>query len=254
MAVLEASALEAGYGSQLILKHFSCTIKKGLTGILGRNGCGKTTFFRVMTGTVVPRRGSVTYGDVDLLHMHPKIHARYLAYMEQSPQIPRGISVWDYLAMSGYARQGIFYRLSAADKTDVYNAAALFGLESTFFDGIAAHRSAGQQQLLAFFSALLQNTPILLLDEPSSALDYDHTHTLYRMLSAMGKEKLILAVIHDPMLALRYCNRILLLKDGRVAADVDTASDPICLQTALRHLYPTITVYENEQGFPCVTL
>ena len=119
-----------------------------------------------------------------------------------------------------------------------------------------AQLSEGQRQLVHLARLAVQDAPILLLDEPNSALDFDNTSLLFHRLRELVEtgERTALIVLHDPALALRWCSRLLLLDGGRLVDDVATEGmGAEALQTILRQLYPTIRVRRDEGGrFYCL--
>lgn len=134
-------------------------------------------------------------------------------------------------------------------------AAERFGV-AELLDRDCAQLSDGQRQLVHLARLAVQDAPILLLDEPNSALDFENTGLLFRRVRELVEtgERTALIVLHDPALALRWCRRLLLLDGGRLVDDVATEGmGAEALQAVLRQLYPTIQVRRDESGrFYCL--
>ena len=134
-------------------------------------------------------------------------------------------------------------------------AAERFGV-AELLDRDCAQLSDGRRQLVHLARLAVQDAPILLLDEPNSALDFENTGLLFRRVRELVEtgERTALIVLHDPALALRWCRRLLLLDGGRLVDDVATEGmGAEALQAVLRQLYPTIQVRRDEGGrFYCL--
>lgn len=141
------------------------------------------------------------------------------------------------------------------DRAMVRAAAERFGV-AELLDRDCAQLSDGQRQLVHLARLAVQDAPILLLDEPNSALDFENTGLLFRRVRELVEtgERTALIVLHDPALALRWCRRLLLLDGGRLVDDVATEGmGAEALQAVLRQLYPTIQVRRDEGGrFYCL--
>lgn len=141
------------------------------------------------------------------------------------------------------------------DRAMVRAAAERFGV-AELLDRDCAQLSDGQRQLVHLARLAVQDAPILLLDEPNSALDFENTGLLFRRVRELVEtgERTALIVLHDPALALRWCRRLLLLAGGRLVDNVATEGmGAEALQAVLRQLYPTIQVRRDKSGrFYCL--
>ena len=166
---------------------------------------------------------------------------------QQIPLLP-GVRVAEALEMGRYAWGGPL-RADPGAKAAVAEAARAFGLEELLNADCAA-LSQGQRQLVHLARAMVQSAPVLLLDEPGSALDFSNTHRLFRLLGeqlARGG-RCAAAVLHDPALALRYCSPVLLLKEGRIVERLEPrACTAPQTERALGLLYPGIRVKEDKE-------
>ena len=238
----------AGYQTPVV-RNVSFEIKEGqLAAILGPNGAGKSTLLNAMAGGVRKTSGQVLVKGQDCLPLAAKQRARRLALVRQQIPLLPGVRVAEALEMGRYAWGGPL-RAAPGAKAAVAEAARAFGLEELLNADCAA-LSQGQRQLVHLARAMVQSAPVLLLDEPGSALDFSNTHRLFRLLGeqlARGG-RCAAAVLHDPALALRYCSPVLLLKEGRIVERLEpsTCTAPQT-ERALGLLYPGIRVKEDKE-------
>jgi len=183
--------LTLGYGRRTVLRGLCCRFEPGtLTAVVGPNGAGKSTLLRAMAGLLRPREGSVNLNGMD---------ARQVAYLPQQADIDRSfpISVLDMVALGHWPQVGALGGMTAAQWEDARAALAAVGMRAFAARGIGA-LSAGQFQRVQFARLLLQNAPVILLDEPFTALDAATTEDLLRLVRAWHDEgRTVLAVIHD---------------------------------------------------------
>ena len=245
---LEVKDLCAGYQTPVV-RNVSFEIKEGqLAAILGPNGAGKSTLLNAMAGGVRKTSGQVLVKGQDCLPLAAKQRARRLALVRQQIPLLPGVRVAEALEMGRYAWGGPLLADPGA-KAAVAEAARAFGLEELLNADCAA-LSQGQRQLVHLARAMVQSAPVLLLDEPGSALDFSNTHRLFRLLGeqlARGG-RCAAAVLHDPALALRYCSPVLLLKEGRIVERLEPrACTAPQMERALGLLYPGIRVKEDKE-------
>ena len=238
----------AGYQTPVV-RNVSFEIKEGqLAAILGPNGAGKSTLLNAMAGGVRKTSGQVLVKGQDCLPLSAKQRARRLALVRQQIPLLPGVRVEEALEMGRYAWGGPLWADPGA-KAAVAEAARAFGLEELLNADCAA-LSQGQRQLVHLARAMVQSAPVLLLDEPGSALDFSNTHRLFRLLGeqlARGG-RCAAAVLHDPALALRYCSPVLLLKEGRIVERLEPrACTAPQMERALGLLYPGIRVKEDKE-------
>ena len=238
----------AGYQTPVV-RNVSFEVKEGqLAAILGPNGAGKSTLLNAMAGGVRKTSGQVLVKGQDCLPLAAKQRARRLALVRQQIPLLPGVRVAEALEMGRYAWGGPL-RAGPGAKAAVAEAARAFGLEELLNADCAA-LSQGQRQLVHLARAMVQSAPVLLLDEPGSALDFSNTHRLFRLLGeqlARGG-RCAAAVLHDPALALRYCSPVLLLKEGRIVERLEPrACTAPQMERALGLLYPGIRVKEDKE-------
>jgi iron complex transport system ATP-binding protein len=217
-ARLVASELSLAYDDRLIIEHLSLQIVTGsLTVIVGANACGKSTLLRALARLLAPRAGSVML-DGELIHrMRTREVARRLGLLPQSPIAPDGITVGDLVARGRSPHQSLFRQWSRADESAVRDALeATRTLELT--DRPVDELSGGQRQRVWIAMALAQQTPLLLLDEPTTFLDIAHQIDVLDLLVDLNTSRgtTVVMVLHDLDMACRYSDRLVAMRDGTV--------------------------------------
>lgn len=216
MKGLMARALTVELAGRTILKNVSLELHDGsITAIIGPNGCGKSTLLRSFAGIVKPKSGSVFLDGRAIERVAPKIRARRVGFLPQSPQTPEGIRVRSLVTRGRTPHQGRFGILSQADHAAVDRAISLVGLDS--LENRRVDRlSGGQRQRVWIAMAIAQQTSILLLDEPTTYLDPPHQVEILQLVRRLNKETgmTIVMVLHDITLASLYADRLIGLKDG----------------------------------------
>jgi len=207
------------YGSKEILKGVDIHIKKGkLTGILGPNGCGKSTLLKNILGYLKKSSGSIEVMDREIGEFTQKSLAKTIALVPQKSSLGSPMKVEEFVLMGrlphlssswqGYSRED---RVIAEKNID--------DLELSDFKGRGAlSLSGGEFQRVLLARALTQDPDILLLDEPTSAMDMNHAVELMSKVKELVADKDLtsIAVIHDLNLASMFCDELVLMKDGRV--------------------------------------
>ncbi len=238
MRRLEIAGLAAGYGRRRVIHDLSLApLQAGtLTAVVGPNGAGKSTVLRALAG-LLPARGRIDLGAVDLARMTLAERARHVAYMPQG--LPQGVqlNILETLVAALKASPPISGELTS----DQAGKRGLSLLERLGIGRLALSRldmlSGGQRQLAALAQALVREPEVLLLDEPTSALD------LHFQLSVMGLVRQTIAatgmvgivVLHDLGLVARFADRVVVMQDGRMEADGTT--EQTLTETLLGRVY-----------------
>ncbi len=208
--MIELEHITAGYGSSDVISDFSLTIPAGsITVILGRNGRGKTTLLRCLSGAL-PYQGAITFGGRDIRDMRPRERARCFGIM---PQILPGpaISVRELVSYGRQPYLGFLGTLSPSDWRQVDRAMEAAGI-SALSHRLVSSLSGGERQRAYFALLLAQDPQVLLLDEPGSYLDADAAKQLYQFLEMeRGNGKTVVAVVHDVNRALELADRLVVL-------------------------------------------
>jgi iron complex transport system ATP-binding protein len=216
---LKIEGLYAMHGKTPVLHDVNLTIEPGqVTVIAGPNGCGKSTLLRCMARLHRPRSGTISINSNDIWTLRGRDTARRMALLPQAPVAPEGISVAQLVRYGRHPHQGLFGQWSQQDERAVANA-----LEETGTVDLAGRRlnelSGGQRQRCWLAMALAQETPLLLLDEPTSMLDLGHqvdVLELVRSLALAGRSVVI--VLHDLGAAARYADTLVAMQAGRIVA------------------------------------
>lgn len=190
----------------------------GLITLIGPNGSGKSTLLRILCGLLVPQSGRVLLDGRPLPVGDAKACARAIALLPQFlPALPE-VRVRDFVLSGRYAHLERWNRISAHDREVVEHALAecdLRGLEERSMSEL----SGGQRQRVLIARALCQEASILLVDEPTNALDPEHQVQVFELLEAQRRlGRLVIAATHDLNLAAQYSSRVVLMHAGRVAA------------------------------------
>jgi iron complex transport system ATP-binding protein len=217
---LVADAVTLAYGEDPVVRSLSLAVPDGrLTALIGPNACGKSTLLRGMARLLRARSGAI-YLDGRAIHERPTREvATRLGLLPQSPVVPDGLTVEELVARGRYPHQSWLRQWSADDERAVERALLLTGTAS-----IRGRRldelSGGQRQRAWIALALAQETPLLLLDEPTTYLDLAHQVEVLDLLHRLNREegRTIVLVIHDLNLAARYADHLVAMASGEVRA------------------------------------
>ncbi len=220
-AILQASALHASYGGTEVLRLVDLSLPPGeMAGLLGPNGSGKSTLLRVLSGLLAPKSGSVTLAGSDLHSHTARQRARLIGLVPQYAHIPFAFSVTDVVAMGRNPYLRLLQSPGADDQAAI--AAALERTDCLHLrERLVTELSGGELQRVIIARALAQEPRVLLLDEPTAHLDLNHQLDIANMLRQLNREQglTVLWVSHDLNLAAEFCERLVMLKDGKVLAD-----------------------------------
>jgi iron complex transport system ATP-binding protein len=197
-----------------VLDAVDLTAPAGLvTGLIGPNGSGKSTLLRALAGSDAPDAGEVRLGGQ--VHVDRRERARLVAVMEQEGTSDTDLRVADVVALGRLPHRGRLAPASDHDTAVCARALATVGLAGT---GSRRWRtlSGGERQRVHLARVLAQEPAVLLLDEPTNHLDVQHQHELLGLLAGTGLT--VVVVLHDLALAARYCDRLLVLHQGRAHA------------------------------------
>lgn len=218
--VLSGARLTLGYEGRRISEHLNVSIPPGsFTAIIGPNACGKSTLLRALSRLLKPDAGQVFLHGQDIAGYPTREVARRLALLPQSSTAPDGITVADLVARGRFPHQGLLRPWSDADRQAVDAAMAATGVTDLAARTVG-ELSGGQRQRVWLALVLAQETPVLLLDEPTTFLDISHQLDVLRLcrnLHRSGNYTLV-TVLHELSLAFRFADHIIAMKDGRVVA------------------------------------
>jgi len=227
--MLQASNISFAYPQRRAAVHrvldaVSLEVARGtVVGLLGPNGSGKTTLLRILAGVLQPQSGRVTIDGRRIEQMTRRDLARRIAVVPQETHSAFDFSVIDMVLMGRYPHLGTFELEGVNDQAIARDALAATGtsaLEARPF----ATLSGGEKQRVVIASALAQSSDVLLLDEPTAALDLGYQFEITALLRRLNAERGTTMIVstHDLNLAAALCERVVLLKQGRVVAHGET--------------------------------
>ncbi|SEG88946.1 ABC transporter ATP-binding protein [Marinobacterium lutimaris] len=217
---LSAENVRLGYDGQVIVPELSVKIPRHkVTALIGPNGCGKSTLLKSLAGLLKPYSGGVSIDNHPLASMSRRELALKLAFLPQKPQAPESIRVRDLVGYGRFPYQGLMRGASAEDKKIVRWAMNETGVESYAERPIEA-LSGGQQQRVWIAMAIAQKAEILLLDEPTTFLDWGHQLEVLELLERLNTESGLTVVmsLHDLNQAAQYSDNVLAMKEGALIA------------------------------------
>jgi iron complex transport system ATP-binding protein len=221
--ILQVNNVSAGYGRHIVLRDISFSVEKGeFLGILGPNGSGKSTLLKVLSRVIPPLQGDVLFENNNITDLRPRELAQKIAFVAQETVINFPFTVWEIVLMGRIPFVGKFQLETKRDFNFAQEAlAAVNSLDLR--DSNITQLSAGERQRVIIAKALCQQPILLFLDEPTAHLDISYKVEILNLLKQLNENKnlTVIIVLHDLNLASQYCNRIILLKDGRLVCDGD---------------------------------
>ncbi|MGH8925710.1 MAG: ABC transporter ATP-binding protein [Acidimicrobiia bacterium] len=186
--------------------------------LIGPNGAGKTTLVRALAGTIA-YRGTVTIDRRNLAAGSIRERARRLAVVPQHPIIPPGLAVFDYVLLGRAPHQGLRFSASVEDRRRVYAVLQRLELDS-FADRLLESLSGGERQRVVLARAFAQDTPVLVLDEPTAFLDVGHQLEVLELIADLRDDRSITVIttMHDLSVAGQFADEIAVLAAGRLIA------------------------------------
>ncbi|AWE49506.1 MULTISPECIES: ABC transporter ATP-binding protein [Streptomyces] len=218
---LSADNVTLAYDQRVIAEQLSVEIPDhSFTVIVGPNACGKSTLLRALSRMLKPAEGRVLLDGKAIQSIPPKKVARTLGLLPQSSIAPDGITVADLVGRGRYPHQGILRQWSAEDERVVRESMEQTGV-AELADRYVDELSGGQRQRVWIAMALAQQTPLLLLDEPTTYLDIQHQIDVLDLCAELHEEqgRTLVAVLHDLNHAARYATHLIALREGRVVAE-----------------------------------
>jgi iron complex transport system ATP-binding protein len=218
MSALEAVNLTVRRKGAALIDAVSLNAASGdFIGLVGPNGAGKTTLLRALCGLDEGASGSVLIDGTDIGAFSPRERARRIAYLPQIREVAWAITAEAVVALGRFA-YGAVSHLGSEDRAASARSTAAFRTRTM------PTLSGGEQARVHLARALAAETPILLADEPTAALDPKHQRAVMAALRAKAETGgLVIAALHDLRLAERWCTRILVLSGGRMLADASPA-------------------------------
>lgn len=252
MSCLTVNNLTAGYGKDNVINNVTFQVGKGsLTGILGANASGKTTLIKAICG-ILPYKGSCILDGIELDRLSSKEISKMVSYIPQRSGISIDISVLEVVLMGFNPKLGLLQHPTSAMKQ-----AALSALEKVGLSGKEhmnyMHLSEGQKQLSIMARTIVSDSKLFLLDEPESALDFNFRYKLLSLLKerVLHSECSAVVALHDPSLALNFCDKLILLSDRGVLGIIQPGVTPLeQAEKMLSVIYADVSLQEccNRKG------
>jgi len=222
---IDVADLSVTLGGVSVLDSVSTSVDEGrFVGLVGPNGAGKTTLLRAINGALTPDRGTVRVAGQDIAGLGSRATSRLVATVPQSTASAFDFPVRHVVAMGRTPHVGRLGTRTAADRAAVDEAMARAAV-ADLADRPVTDVSGGERQRVVLARALAQDTPVLLLDEPTSDLDVNHqVRTLELVADLVDEGRTVVAAIHDLDLAARYCDELRLLYEGEIRAAGPPAS------------------------------
>jgi iron complex transport system ATP-binding protein len=252
--MLKIKNLSVYYGIRQVLKDIDLEVNSGeIVALIGPNGAGKSTLIRSISGVVPNRAGLIEVNGVNITSLSSMDRARRIAVVPQAVAMPPAFTAWETVLLGRTPHLNFLGQTSARDEE-----LARHALEQVDASHLAERRmdeiSGGEQQRVLLARSLAQDTPILLMDEPTAHLDLPHQINLLKLISWQAKEKKlsVLVALHDLNLASLFADRIAVVQGGLLCV----AGDPKETLTSeiLRSVYhmPVHVLAHPETGKPLV--
>ena len=243
---LSVEDLHASLGGARVIRGVSLAADGSqFIGLIGPNGVGKTTLVRAIAN-LIPFEGEVSLDGTPVSSMSPRTRARASSYLAQGAgrHWPREVS--RLVALGRLPHLEPFHRASAEDEAAITRAIGLAGVQE-FIGRDVLTLSGGERARVLLARALAVEAPLMLVDEPVSALDPYHQIRIMEVLRAYANDgRMIVAVLHDLSLAARYCDRLVLLDNGKVKADGAPAE--VLTPQNLRETYRVEAMFGGEDA------
>ena len=238
--MLSVQQVTGGYTNEAVLENISFEVEKGeLFGILGPNGSGKTTLLKMLSGILPIQKGEIQINGKRLQQYKAKQLAKIIAVLSQHSSQSFSYSVKETVSLGRYAHQkGLFQSWGPADEEVVQRVMKQIGV-SSFQNKNIQELSGGEKQRVFLAQALAQEPEILLLDEPTNHLDLSYQKELLDFLKQWTSENrlTVISIFHDLNLAGLYCDRLLLLENGRI--NINHIPNEVLREERIRDVYHT---------------
>ena len=247
-AILNVDKLSFCRGEKMVLKSIDMSLKSSqFTCLIGPNGTGKSTLLRLMAGLLKPTGGSVVFNHQPLSKMTALEVAKAITYMPQVTVLDYQFTVNQVVLMGRYPHRK---KWQITQKRDIRLAEIAMKQTGILHlrDRMITSLSGGERQLVFLAKAIVQQSDVILLDEPTSDLDIYHQVQIAEVIKDLVKEgRTVLAAIHDINLATRYGDRLILIGNGEIIADGEP--EYVITDDNLMHVFHTHAYTYNDSYF-----
>jgi len=254
--MINVKNLTCGYQDKKILQDISFQVQEGeFVGIIGPNGAGKSTLLRALSRVIKPMEGNVFFEDIDIHKADAREIARKIAVVPQDSPIAFSFDVIEVVLMGRTPHIGRLQSESTQD-LDISRRCMELTRSLELADRQIDQLSAGEKQRVIIARALAQQPKLLLLDEPTSHLDIGHKIQILNLIKKLNRQQNLtcLIVLHDLNLAAEYCQKLILLDEGKIHS-TGTPGEILNYKT-IEEVYDTVVVVKNNpiSGKPYVFL
>ena len=251
MQAIDVKNLTFKRKERAIFSRFDVSIERGkFVALLGPNGTGKSTLLKLLCGILQCDSGDISLLGQSLSQLKHLERARLISYMPQTTHLETQFTVEQVVKMGRYPHKKRFSSWSSEDDEEVEKAIAYTGI-THLKERFITDLSGGERQLVFLTKAIAQNTPILLLDEPTSDLDIYHQMIVTDVLRQLVTDgKTVIAAIHDINLAARICDDSLMIKDGEI---IVFGNQPQVMQETYLQLGFNVKTHVYEEQFTATT-
>jgi iron complex transport system ATP-binding protein len=218
MIKIEFENVSLGYRHRPVLKNINFSVMPGeIVGLIGPNGSGKSTIIRALTRIITPFAGRILIDNYDISTIEQAKLARMIGVVPQLPLLPSAFTGFEIVLMGRNPHLGFFAHEHSKDIEIAWQAMGVTGTQELARRNVG-ELSGGQIQSLLIARALAQETKAILLDEPTANLDIGRQIDTLDLIKKLCRERniAVLAALHDLNLASQYCNRLVLINDGRL--------------------------------------
>lgn len=241
--IYELKNIQAAYDEIPVLHDVTLTVNKGdFIAVIGPNGAGKSTILKIMAGIIKPESGSILFRNRAMIKYSRRDLAINFSVVHQFHENILPFTVYDFIRLGRFPHQKLWQIENSRDRAIINSAIEMTGI-SHLLNRQITELSGGEQQLVFITQALVQNSDIIILDEPVSHLDIHHTTLIMNILHRLNLQgTTVITVLHDMNIASDYCSRICALKKGKIF--FDGVPDEVLKYNLIEELFET----------PCVVL
>jgi len=248
MSAIELRAVTVRYRERTVVQPFTATIEDGAwVGLIGPNGAGKTSLLRAIAG-LIPHGGEILVHGRTLADRHRRERAALITYLPQLPLIPPDMTGFDYVLLGRSPFISYFGSDTAHDRAVVEDVLAQLDLE-TLAPRPLGELSGGERQRMVIARALATEASVLLLDEPTTALDLGHQQQTFDLVARLRRERglSVVTAMHDLTLAGLYAEQLILLHDGAAVASGPPA-EVLTQELLTRHYGVRVEILRRPDG------